>query len=616
MPHLGRTRSRSERSRRPFLLALVFGIFLVLIGVTATALVAVTAMHLSSATLKAVVDRDRSLVELFVNGNVRASDIDANGPSRSSAEALEARLATLTAEDEILRIDLRSLDGTILASSTPGLRGSAPDPSELLQTAIAGRPTVNLLETAAATDAGDAGFATDQVVQEFLPLLSDSREPLAVVAVWRDAAPLLASVDAARRDIVIVTLAAAILLAFILLGVFWAAQKRILRQQAELVEAERRDPLTNLLNHGAVVTMVAAEVESARTRGRRFGLALVDIDNFRLFNDTHGHEAADQVLLRVAAWLQREEGQHKAVARYGPDEFLLVLPGAGQLEMEAAVTRIRSGLAGETVQFGESEQLPVTVSAGIALYPLHADSVTELMTALTVAVGEAKASGGDAVCVAQLGDERQKSVTGSFDVLQGLVIAVDSKDRYTKRHSEDVARYAVFLAGQLGLDPDLRRTIHLSGLLHDVGKIGIPDHLLRKPSKLTAEEFDVFKQHVALGDAIVRDIPNVDLVRAGIRHHHERWDGRGYLEGLEGGEIPIIARVLAVADAFSAMTTTRPYRKALPVEEALKRLGDAAGRQLEEDLVVAFIRGMETAPDAPLPSERPAGIWRPAEWVA
>ncbi|HEV7200466.1 MAG TPA: diguanylate cyclase [Candidatus Limnocylindria bacterium] len=604
------------RSRRPALLALVFGIFLVLIGLTATALVVVTAMHLSSATLNAVVSRDRSLVELFVNGNVTAADIDQNGPSRASAEALEAKLGTLTAEDEILRIDLRGLDGAILASSDPELRGTNPGASTALQSAIAGEPSISLLDAVAATDAGDTVLDTSQVVQEYLPLLSDEGEPLAVVAVWRDAAPLLSGVDAARRDIVIVTLAAAILLGVVLLGVFWAAQKRILRQQADLVEAERRDPLTNLLNHGAVVTLMAEAVETARAKGRRFGLALVDIDNFRLFNDTHGHDAADQVLLRVADWLQREDGEDKAIARYGPDEFLLVLPGADRVDMEAAVNRIRTGLSGVSVQFGESEQLPVTVSAGICLYPDHADSVTELLSAVTVAVGEAKASGGDAVCVAQLGDERQKAVSGSFDVLQGLVIAVDSKDRYTKRHSEDVARYAVFLAGQLGLDQDLRRTIHLAGLLHDVGKIGIPDHLLRKPSKLTAEEFDVFKQHVALGDAIVRDIPNVDLVRAGIRHHHERWDGNGYLEGLEAGEIPIIARVLAVADAFSAMTTTRPYRKALSVEEALKRLGDAAGRQLEEDLVVAFIKGMETAPDAPIPAERPSGIWRPTEWVA
>jgi len=230
-------------------------------------------------------------------------------------------------------------------------------------------------------------------------------------------------------------------------------------------------------------------------------------------------------------------------------------------------------------------------------------------------VREARASGGDGVRVAHLAEEGGHT-SGSFDVLQGLVIAVDTKDRYTKRHSEDVARYAVFLANRIGIDQEQLPTIHLAGLLHDVGKIGIPDTLLRKPSSLTAQEYEIFKQHVVLGDAIVRDVPDVELVRSGIRHHHERWDGRGYLHGLEGEEIPVLARILAVADAFSAMTTSRPYRRALPVEEALKRLGDAAGTQLQEDLVVAFIEGIETAPDAPLPGEVPVGIWRPTLKVA
>jgi HD-GYP domain-containing protein (c-di-GMP phosphodiesterase class II) len=145
----------------------------------------------------------------------------------------------------------------------------------------------------------------------------------------------------------------------------------------------------------------------------------------------------------------------------------------------------------------------------------------------------------------------------------------------------------------------------VAGLLHDVGKIGIPDHILRKPGSLTAAEYDVVKQHVALGNMIVRDLPDLDAVRAGIRFHHERWDGQGYLERLEGEAIPLIARILAVADAFSAMTTTRPYRKALTVEEALRRLGDAAGTQLEERLVVAFIDGIEHDPAPPLPGEAP-----------
>ena len=161
-------------------------------------------------------------------------------------------------------------------------------------------------------------------------------------------------------------------------------------------------------------------------------------------------------------------------------------------------------------------------------------------------------------------------------------------------------------------------TVRVAGLLHDIGKIGIPDSILRRPGALSDAEQDIVKQHVALGDLIIRDLPDVELIRAGVRHHHERWDGEGYLHRLAGEEIPLIARILAVGDAFSAMTTTRPYRKSLGVREALVRLGDVAGTQLDERLVIAFIRGIETAPDAPLPGvEAPAPvIWTPSLHVA
>jgi diguanylate cyclase (GGDEF)-like protein/putative nucleotidyltransferase with HDIG domain len=597
------------------LLALVFGASLMLIGLTATALVTVTSLHLTSATLGAVVSRDRSVVALFVSDNLHRADLDADGPSASTATALETKLAALTAEDDILQVEVRSADGTILLSSAPGQRGARPPISAGMRAALDGDPSIAMVDSAAVTDLGPTQLKARTLVREYLPLRSGSGDTLAVFAVWRDAAPLLARIDAARRDVVVVTVAASVCLAAILIAVFLAAQKRITRQQAQLVEAERSDPLTGLLNHGAVVGLLAERLETARATNGRLGVALVDIDNFRLLNDTHGHSAADQVLLRVAELVDAEAGVGRHVARYGPDEFLMVMTDVGQEEVEAALTRVQAGLRAVSMQFGDSEQLPVTVSAGICLYPDHADSLTELLTAAAVAVGEAKASGGDGVRVARVGEE-SREVSGSLDVLHGLVIAVDTKDRYTKRHSEDVARYAVFLAREMGVDPDQLPTIHLAGLLHDVGKIGIPDTLLRKPSRLTAQEADIVKQHVALGDAIVRDVPEVDLVRAGIRHHHERWDGRGYLEGLEGDEIPMLARILAVADAFSAMTTTRPYRKALTVEEALKRLGDAAGTQLEEGLVVAFIKGIETAADAPMPGEEPAGLWTPMLRVA
>ena len=610
---LARNRELATRSaRRPMLLALVLAIFLVLVGITASALVAITSAHLATATLNATVSRDASLVELFVNGNLRPDDLVPGQDNAARQKELNSKLRSLTRNDQILRVEVRAPNGEILFASEPSTVGDRPVQSQGMRGALAGTPSAAISASRDLSDVAGQPLPASSVVAEYLPLVGADGRTAAVMAMWRDAAPLLASVNQVQRDVVVVVLGAATVLAVMLLLVFRAAQLRINRQQAQLLEATRRDPLTGLLNHGAVVTQLADLVEVVRRGEGSVGVALLDVDNFTLLNDAHGHLSGDAVLRGVADLLDDDESVF--ASRYGPDEFLLVRTGASAADVEQRVAALRARLTDVTVQFGDSERLPVTVSVGIAALPEHASSVTELLSQATVALQEAKASGGDSVRT--VAARRVRSATGSFDVLQGLVIAVDTKDRYTKRHSEDVARYAVFLAKRLGLDKETLATVRVSGLLHDIGKIGIPDTLLRKPSKLTAQEYDVFKQHVALGDAIVRDLPNLEAVRAGIRHHHERWDGRGYLEGLEGEEIPLIGRVMAVADAFSAMTTTRPYRKALPVEEAIKRLGDAAGTQLEEDLVVAFIQGMETAADAPVPGDDASRIWLPQRRVA
>jgi diguanylate cyclase (GGDEF)-like protein len=384
------------------------------------------------------------------------------------------------------------------------------------------------------------------------------------------------------------------------------------------MEATRRDQLTGLLNHGALVGLLAEQIEQARGAGRPLGIALIDIDNFRLLNDNHGHAAGDQALLAVAGLLQRHLGPEMEMGRYGPDEFLVVASPAAVASLDPLVDRVRTALVDLSLRFDHTERLPITVSVGIATYPEHADSVTGLLATVGQVIGEAKASGGDTVLHAEAASVVPDQGATSFDVLQGLIIAVDTKDRYTKRHSEDVARYGTFLAERLGLPTDEIRTIGVAGMLHDVGKIGIPDRILRKPGELTEAEYAVVKQHVALGDMIVRDLPDIEVIRAGIRHHHERWDGQGYLDRLEGEEIPLIARILAVGDAFSAMTTTRPYRKALDIREALTRLGDAAGTQLDERLVTAFIDGIEHAEDPPLPGGDVAAetLWLPGRRVA
>ena len=207
-------------------------------------------------------------------------------------------------------------------------------------------------------------------------------------------------------------------------------------------------------------------------------------------------------------------------------------------------------------------------------------------------------------------------MAGSFDVLQGLVIAVDTKDRYTKRHSEDVARYASSWRDRMGLDDETQRTFQLAGLLHDVGKIGIPDSILRKPGALTDEEFAMFQQHPALGDAIVRAF-RVELVRAGIRHHHERWDGGGYPEGLEGEAIPLMGRILAVADAFSDDDDHPAVPQGTPADRGpqapRRRRRHASSRRASS---LHSSTGIETAADAPVPGEEPTQLWRRELWVA
>jgi len=598
------------RTRRPLLLMLVFGAFLVIIGITASAQALMVSLHFSTGTLNTVVASDSATVRAVLNDSLQLRDLDpATGPTQHDLVVLQAELAALTGPREILRVELRRLDGTIVAASQPGLAGVFIPPGAPATSAGRGDVSIEMTPVAdAGAGPGDLGSPT--ILREFLPITTGG-QVRAVVGIWRDAVPVLERLDRVRRDIVVVTLSAGIVASLLLYLIFRSAQARLTRQTAALVESTRRDPLTNTLNHGALVAHLALEIERAREAGTPLGVALVDIDNFRLLNDNHGHRAGDQALLALAAELARLLPDSVTMGRYGPDEFLVVAPAEAVVDLEPAIGRLRAALADLSLQFESTERLPITVSAGLCTYPDHGTSVTVLLAAAARTLEEAKASGGDTIRVAGEPDAAEQPTSG-FDVLQGLVLAVDTKDRYTKRHSEDVARYAVYLAQRLGLEPEFVRSIHTAGLLHDIGKIGIPDPILRKPGKLTAAEYEIVKQHVALGDMIVRDVPDIDLVRAGIRHHHERWDGDGYLDRLEGEGIPLVARILAVGDAFSAMTTTRPYRKAIDLREALTRLEDACGTQLDESLVRVFVAGIETDADAPLPGADPSrALWIP-----
>jgi diguanylate cyclase (GGDEF)-like protein len=603
-----------SRTPRPLLLVLVFGAFLAIVGITASAQALLVSVHFSTATLNSVVSSDSATVRALLNDSVRLADLDpAVGPSPAELTRLEGRLAALTRPGEIVRVELRRVDGGIVAASAPGLAGRAAPPSEVAASAAAGQASAAIVDSAEA-GAGPGDLGGGSLLREFLPVTTDG-QVRAVVGIWRDAGPVLARLDGVRRDVVTMTLSAAVVACLLLFLIFRSAQGRLTRQTAALVDATRRDPLTGSLNHGALVGHLAAEIERSREVGTPLAVALVDVDNFRLLNDNHGHRAGDDALLAVVGQLTATIPDGIVMGRYGPDEILLIAQPTEISALEPALEGLRVALADLSLQYEATERLPITVSAGICTYPEHGASATLLLGAVARTLEEAKASGGDAIRVAGT-TALEEPTTSAFDVLQALVVAIDTKDRYTKRHSEDVSRYGVFLAEQLGLERSIVESVRLAGLLHDVGKIGIPDAILRKPGALTQEEYEIVKQHVALGDLIVRDVPDTEAVRAGIRHHHERWDGAGYLDRLAGEEIPLLGRILAVGDAFSAMTTTRPYRKALDVREALKRLEDGAGTQFEAGLVRAFVDGIEHAADPPLPlADGPGGRTRARVWT-
>ena len=601
--------------RRSGLLILVFGASLGLVAATAFALVTVVSDGLTRAAIDSSVRSDRSLVQGFVASNLFPADLQVSGVDPTRVSAIELQIAAFIRRSSvagqspgIVHIKLWAPDGTVLYSERGDLRGVKLGLDDEITDTIAGNAVASTIEDA---DRGEAATSDlppgTKVLEEYIPIEMGGSVP-AVFEIYREATPIVAAVDQTRRDILTVTAVAAAILGILLFLIFRTAQARLTRQTRQLLEASRRDALTGLLNHGSAVAELATLLEATRASGAAVGVALVDIDGFRLLNETYGHAAGDGALVSIAKALRAELSVDSTIGRFGPDEFIVVAPPSCVSDLEPAIDRLRTRIEELSLQFGASERLPVSVSCGICYYPTNGSAATDLLAVATGALADAKAGGGRGVRVAQLdSDDLAIAQRSSFDVLTGLVEAVDTKDRYTKQHSEDVARYAVFLADQLGLGPEERQSIELAGLLHDVGKIGVPGTILRKPGPLSADEYDAIKQHPALGDAIVRDLPNVEAVKAGVRHHHERWDGTGYIDALAGEDIPLIARIVSVADAFSAMTTTRPYRKALTVAEALHRLREASGTQLDPRLVTAFVDAIEA--DTPgLPADLRTGV--------
>jgi len=459
-------RQPGRSTGRPLLLPLVYLATLTLIGVSCAAVALLGAEHVRTTATMTTVAGDQAAIGVFVASEMTTADLEPTGPTVERRQVLERALTGLRASHGYRLISVARPDGTLIAGDDPSSALGAAHARSVEQ----GRISATITEPPEG----------DPILTEAIPITRDGRIQL-VVSLERDASGVIAAAASAGRDLIAVAVGAAVVLAVLLRTIFHAAGIRLREQAEELIQARRRDPVTGLINHGAGAARLTEILTAAKHDGASFGIALVDIDNFRMLNETYGSPAGDEALRVVAGGLQAESGPWLALARFGPDEFLAIAPAAVDRELPAAMDRVHAALDAATLQFEDSERLPLTVSVGITYFPFHATGVNELLSAATIALGEAKAGGGNQTVIADAWVNEPKTTRSNFDVLQGLVVTIDHKDRYTKRHSEDVACYALFLATRLGLDDQEHAILRTAGLLHDIGKIGVPDDILRKP---------------------------------------------------------------------------------------------------------------------------------------
>jgi diguanylate cyclase (GGDEF)-like protein/putative nucleotidyltransferase with HDIG domain len=354
------------------------------------------------------------------------------------------------------------------------------------------------------------------------------------------------------------------------------------------------DELTGLFNHRFFHQRLSEEIARASRFGESFTLIFMDIDNFKKYNDISGHLVGDEALKNIGRLISQTVRDSDLGFRYGGDEFAILLPETTLTEGQTVADRLR-----KTVESNlEWQGVPLTLSIGIASWPTDGIMKEALIQSSDAALYYAKQTGKNRCCLAcevaltevlnMIPESNSRNTEAVVSTIYALAATVDAKDHSTYGHSKKVTEYATTIAEALGYGNDEVEQIRVGAMLHDIGKIGVSDSILQKKGKLDTDELQKIQAHPNTGVAIIRHIESLRGCLAAVQYHHERFDGSGYPAGLKGNNIPLDARILAVADAFDAMTSDRPYHKRKTYDEAIQELKDCAGTQFDPDIVKVF----------------------------
>jgi diguanylate cyclase (GGDEF)-like protein len=421
------------------------------------------------------------------------------------------------------------------------------------------------------------------------------------------------------------------------------------------------DGLTGVKTHRYLMEALSAEWKRATRASRPFSLVLIDLDRFKFVNDFYGHLEGDLVLHRVGQILEQNCRRSDVVARYGGDEFVILMPETDAAQAVQIADKLRPAICDDPLL----REKAIAASFGIAGFPVHGSTPQELIQVADASMYISKHQGGNTVSIADhcdsadskkwkrdvleaylgvtlkrlfstgpeafdeirerldqfaisLGSSEagpQSPETGRpagteatfadvppalIETVTSLALAIDSKDHYTQGHSQKVAAYSALIADALGLKEQEIGEIRLGGLLHDIGKVGIPEEILGKRGPLNPEEWEKMKEHVLYGDRMLEPLPTISRIRNMVCHHHEMFDGSGYPHGLAGEKIPVGSRIIAIADAYDTITSERIYKKARTPAAAFAELERCAGSQFDPELVHIFIEAAQHFPQQSL----------------